>query len=253
MDSMKKYLLFALIYSFGSTSLIAGTESGGGGGVVWIHSRPVLMDYFTLIESVEEIPESSLKEASRILEKKPRTISLNAQNESEVFNSNKAFAEADNILNRWSKLHFDVMTSMVKMAMTAPLKWKFIDESLSAPSFYLSEAIPLKSKIDVAAFYHQEGPSDVEVHLSRPIWNLMDLKGQTGLILHETLRQVQIGFQHGFDDQALQRATAIYLMCEPNGRLNYYMFYVLSNSPEMADKIYGSFKSFMNSECRRIK
>ena len=229
----------------------AGTESGGGGGVVWINSNPVLMDYFTMIDSVDELPESALNEASRVT--KDKILQLNSQNETEVYNSNKAFSQLRDILDRWSKLNFNIMSFTIDMATRSPLQWRFTNEALNVPPFYLSPSIPAGSTVEPAAYYQMITPKEVEIKLNRKIWNQMDLNSQTGLLFHEALRQVQIGFKHGFDDQALQRSTAIYLMCEPTDRLNYYMFYVLNNSPKDADKIYGPFRQFVESECRRIK
>lgn len=214
----------------------SGTESGGGGGVVWINSRPVLTDYFTMVDSISEIPIGNIENSSV----------------SDV-KSTKAFLESKKILNNWSKFFLDTMPVTVKLAMDSNLRWEFVDTELKAYSFFLEPTIPADNKIEAVAYYHFHSASNVSVKINRSIWDQMDLLGQTGLVIHETLRQVQVGWRHGFDDQALQRATAIYLMCQPTNRLNYYMFYVLNNSPEMADKVYGSFKNFVKHECRRIK
>lgn len=219
-----------------SFSLYAGTESGGGGGVVWVNSRPVLMDYFTMIDKVEEIPMGEVK----------------ITNDSDV-KSSPAFLNAQKILEKWSGLQFVVMSSIVKMGMESSLHWSFVDTEVKAPAFYLAPAIPEGSKVETVAYYHYNSRKEVGVQINQSLWEQLDLQSQTGLILHEALREVQIGWKSGFDDQALQRSTVIYLMCHPTNRLNYYMFYVLNNSPEIADKIYGPFRTFIEQECRRIK
>lgn len=245
-------ILSLLLSCYFSNPAFPGTESGGGGGVVWIKSQPILMDFFTMVDSVDELPVTPKEEASRI-DVDSDVISINAKNVSDIQNSNKAFYEASRILNHWSGLPFDILNLTVDLAMRSPLRWKFVDENLQAPPFYLSPSIPSGSEVETVAFYRLYSDKDVEVLINRSIWNQMDLNGQAGLLIHEALRQVQIGYGHGFDDQGLQRATAIYLMCNPTRRLNYYMFYVLTNSPAQADNIYGPFRKFMASECKRIK
>lgn len=235
-----KYLSIVL-YSLISWNVLAGTESGGGGGVVWIKSQPVLMDHFAIIDSVDGLPERS-QSTQPILE----DIHIRVREETSI----PAFKIANQILDRWSALQMDVMSYNVKLALTSSTQWVLKDARLVAPPFYLAPSIPQYSVIEAVAYYHT---LDAKVQIDRSIWNKMDLRDQSGLIIHESLRHVQLGFKHSFDDESLQRATAVYLNCVPTRRLNYYMFYVLNNTPEMADLIYGPFKKFFHSECEKTR
>ena len=66
----------------------------------------------------------------------------------------------------------------------------------------------------------------------------MGIFSQAGLMIHETLRQQQIGWSHEFDEETLDRATALLMMCKPQSRLNYYLNYLIQNRPDIARSIY---------------
>jgi hypothetical protein len=228
-----------------------GTESGGGGGVSYVGlPYPVLMDYFTIVKSVEELPVSQ-GEPSRI--KSETRFSITSLNEEEIKKSNPAFGLALGTISHWSKLPFDVMSYAVSAAFEMPLEWSFTNKVISAPPFYGAPSLPKNAKNVVAAYYLHTPGANIVVSISRNLWNQMQLNDQAGLLIHEALRNLQIGFKMDYNDQSLQRATAIYQLCKPTGRLNYYMHYILVNSPEKADQIYGSFDSFIQQECRMIE
>ena len=229
-----------------------GTESGGGGGIAWVGLKyPVLMDYFTIYKSVNELP---------VLNKEPFRVDTNGElsffikdNQEEIYNSNPAFKSAHNILMKWQQIPYDVMSFSVAVAMSSP-KWIFTEKELHAPPFYIASAIPEDALVEVAAYYQFNKPlKQIEVQISKRLWNQMQLNDQTGLVLHESLRHLQLGFGNGYEDETLQRVTAIYLSCKPNGRLNYYMSYLLNNSVATADELYGSFDNVIAKSCERLK
>lgn len=229
-----------------------GTESGGGGGVAWVGLKyPVLMDYFTIYKSVDELPVTN-KEASRIDTDGDSSFFIK-DNSEEIYNRNPAFSNAYNILKKWQQMPYDVMSFSVAISMSSP-KWTFTEKELQAPPFYKAVTLPEDAQIEVAAYYQNNQESKlIEVQISKRIWNQMQLNDQTGLVLHESLRHLQLGFRNGYEDETLQRVTAIYLSCKPNGRLNYYMYYLLNNSVAVADDIYGSFDGVITKSCERLK
>lgn len=238
---MKMNLFLVTLLAVYSHTGFAGGESGGGGGVVRLANGPVLMDHFIVVDDASEIRRGN----PGVPVHSPVTLGRKS-----IF-SVDAFSRADSIIKKWSELRYDSLSNLVQTALHSTVNWSFVDTEITAPPFYLSPSIPQESSVEVAAFYQYSGPKSVKVNFRRSIWNELSLEDQSGLVLHETLRQVQIGFGNGFDDEALQRATAIYLLCRPTARLNYYLFYVLSNSPATADKIYGSFRTFFAGECRK--
>jgi hypothetical protein len=252
---MKNYLNCTLIFVLQLMVLLPssvyakGVESGGGGGVVLVpHHAPVLMDYFTVIDSIADLPIST--EVPSIANKASLlSFSIIKENEATIRKSNKAFDKAMGILESWSQMPYDVMSFEVLNAFTAPLVWNFTEQKLTAPPFYLPPGLPAEAEVAVAAYYAQV-KNNVNVSISKTFWNQMSLNDQAGLLIHESLRQVQIGFKNGYDDEVLQRVTAIYLLCQPAGRLNYYMFYLLNNSSQSADFIYGDFKKIFTEECK---
>lgn len=248
MINMKMKFALLLALSFNILPAFPGTESGGGGGVVIINNKPVLMDVFTILNHDDTLP--NLGEPSYIQE--TQTLSISKENRDKILKSNNAFKTATQIVEKWLKLDMGTMNTVVNVSMLQPLRWSFVDHEVEAPPFYLAQGLPINAKTEVAAYYHFYDQKNVEVQINRLKWNEMDLLSQSGLILHETLRQVQIGLQGRFDDEALQRVTALYTLCKPVRRLNYYMFYLLANSPERADKIYGDFNSLVQTECKGI-
>ena len=229
-----------------------GTESGGGGGVVWAElNYPILMDYFTIYSSALDIPTYKAT-PSRLDQNSSYSFYLTRENEQKILSENPAFSKAISILDGWSNLPYDAISFTVRASFYFKLNWRFVEHELTAPAFY--KASPIKElKTEVAAYYSFDSEKkSAIVRISKNIWNQMELQHQAGLLIHESLRQVQIALVRGYDDESLQRATAIYITCKPSGRLNYYMTYLLNNSPVMADKIYGSFEKILKQSCEKI-
>ena len=246
---MKKLLITLSIGALlASTNLYAGAESGGGGGVVFLGETPVLMDYFTILDDVNNIPSS---DKGQPVSKDSLEVLITSENESNIRLNFKAFDKAFDVLDRWSSKSSGIISTMVRIGMESPVKWSFVDHQLDAPPFFIPKAMPEGLKTKVAAFYSNQ-MGNTKVSINKTLWNQLTLNDQTGLLIHEALRQTQIGMKNQFDDESLQRATAIYLLCNPSDRLNYYLFYVLSNNASSADSIYGPFYSFIKNECRRI-
>lgn len=243
-----KNFVFASILMFGMSPCFAGTESGGGGGVVYVDGQPRLMDLFTMVSAADQLPWSAVTLGHRQENNRSRLV-ITAQNIEDVKQDYASFGLAITTLETWSKLPMDTISHSVLLAFRKPLTWEFTPLPLSAPPFYLAPSIPDSSITEVAAFYSTEAR---RVSLSIPVWNQLNLQDQAGLLIHEVLRKVQLSYGNGYDDETLQRATAIYLMCKPTGRLNYYLFYLLNNSPASADRIYGAFDAFIAKECRRL-
>lgn len=220
---MKKLILLFSLLS--STFLFAGTESGGGGGVVFNSSKPVLIDFYQM-----------------------NNFSLN---DYEKTNTDNAFDLAKEILDLWQNLPLDNMSLLVKSSLNGPVKWKLTDRPLKAFDHHRPMNLSDRERIETAAYYSMDNRV-YQVNIFRPIWEQMDIKNQTGLIIHESLRHVQLGIKTHFNEETLQQATVIYMTCKPSARLNFYLKFILQNDTKMAEKIYGSFDQILSQSCQRI-
>jgi hypothetical protein len=245
-------ILFILLTLMTSSFLSAGTESGGGGGVIWIDSHPVLLDYFHVLKLGDKSPYLQVSKVDGKLPESP--FSFDESNVQDIKKINPAFKLALETLDKWQALPLDTISVMVRGAFEAPLLWNFTHKELTAPVFFRPPMILPNDPISVAAYYSmKKDQRSFIVNVYLPIWNKMNLLSQSGLLIHETLRQVQIGIANNFSEEALQQATVIYMMCKPKARLNYYLSFVLTNGPEAAKRIYGDFNQILAKSCDQVK
>lgn len=230
-------LSMACIVCLISPASRAGVESGGGGGVLFRNSRPVLIDFFNIDFNFRDQDFFRDKIASRL-------------SETQIRNTHSAFDLAFQILQPWQKLSYDIAGLTVLTAFYHPVQWSFVDKELQAPPVFLPKGISSSEKIQIAAYY-SAAPHQFTVEISKPIWNQMGILSQAGLLIHESLRHLQIGLSRSFDEQTLQQATSILVMCEPKGRLSYYLQYLFMNRSDLAQALYGNFEDLMKSDCRR--
>lgn len=227
-----------------------GPESGGGGGVVKINQTWHLVDYFLLPETLPQIQAWDLTvRADRVdaASKEP----LEFYQENQTIN-NKAFSLALTILEEWAALPFDRLAALMLGSLQNPLRWAFVDEELFSFPPYRPPALEPDTPILTAANYTIVPHELFLVRLSRRLWNEMPLYQQTGLIIHEILRQVQFGKQSYFNDESLQKATAIYMLCKPSIKLNQYAFFLTLDSEALAIERLGTF-SDITQNCRGPK
>lgn len=228
-----------------------GTGSGGGGGTVLVNSRPVLLDYFHVLKSTDESDYLSLSKLNAI--QNPVSFEFkNREKTKDIRNQIPAFDFALSTLEKWQDLPMDTISSTTIGVFMAPLEWSFTNDKLLEPHFFIPPFAPTESKVMTAAYYSMTSKGNFSVKIHLPLWNEMNLLNQSGLLIHEALRQMQIGLMSDFSDEALQQATVIYMMCKPKSRLNYYLFYVLMNGPELARKAYGNFDDILAKSCERL-
>lgn len=221
-----------------------GPESGGGGGVVFIQNQPQLTDFFTIVNSAEIVRQAFANQPPSYIEKE---ISVSFETSASM--KDIAFVLAASILSKWSQLPFDTMGLWINIAMTSPVVWEFTDQKIMAPKFYRPDLLPKNSEIITAAYYSQKLKT-YTVHISRAIWNQLSLENQVGLLIHESLRHIQIGISFSFDDEALQKATAMMMTCKPRVKHDQYLFYLLNNRRDLAKKYFEPFEQLTN-ECWR--
>lgn len=219
-----------------------GPESGGGGGVVYTAAGPRLVDFYN-VGGAESYLQN--KYAGRSSSQIVAPLRLSFERRDQV--TDPAFREVLQVFNSWSEIPFDTIGALIHMAIYKPLIWDFTSGSVSAPASYRPSQLPPEFSINPAAFYLKRERS-FHVRLNLPIWNQLPLPDQTGLLIHETLRHVQIGLSRNFDDEALQKATAMLMLCKPGVKLNQYLFFLLNNRRDLAESRFESYET-LTREC----
>ncbi len=216
--------IFVLSFAF-AQNLYAGEKDGGGGNVIQFkgQSSPFLLDRLMLnpeLATQSSEPSQSPMSAREMAQQRLDTwyhATLRSQN---------------------YKTHF-----FIKMLRQALINMPIIEVPYHLKlisRYYLSEEIlSLKPKITTAIVYMK----GYGAFVSSPIWNNLDVETQAGLLIHESIRQVQ--FRYGFDDlsdQNLQYLTALIIDTEPetNGDLSPYFSPSLLILSHATGKSYGS-------------
>ncbi|MGE3609766.1 MAG: hypothetical protein AB7I27_09300 [Bacteriovoracaceae bacterium] len=218
-----KNLIF-LLSILGSALSFAGTESGGGGGVVATSNRPVLIDFYQLANPSVMV--------------------------SEISETDDAFKQAVDILDTWQRLPLDNISYLVGFSFSGPVEWIFTHNKLKEFDHHRPMNISEHERIETVAYYSIKN-SIYQINLFRPIWEQMDITNQTALLIHESLRHVQLGLKSYFNEEALQQATVIYMLCRPTVRLSSYLNNLLHNNTELNQKVYGSFNDILSKSCMR--
>lgn len=241
-------VLVTLLATMASPSF-AGNESGGGGGVLFGGPTPILIDYLNINPNFKDSNTYQKWQASRVIKKSQ--ISIDRKNEDQIRESNAAFDLALTIVKKWEEEVFGIGSLMIHTAFMDPMTWNFVDKKLKAPQSYL----PLQNldieKIKTAAYYYKKSKNEFDVQISMDIWNQMGILSQSGLLIHEALRHLQIGWANRFDEDSLQHATAILMMCEPDLSLNQYVFYIVQNGRHLGEKFIGKFDDIIHAYCKR--
>lgn len=243
---------------------IAGPDSGGGGGVLLINNSLILVDFLNILDDEDIITPKKSKYATFLktllkqakpphLEETPNKIFYFSRGDQAPLKS-QAFDIANSYFTNWSKVNYDIAASLIGGSIFYPLKWQFVDQlDLDVvPRFYLPENLPKDNVIQVAAYYtrrtFENAFADYTVQINKSIWWQLSDFNRAGLIVHEVLRQVQIGRGKQFDDETLQKATAIMMFCKPSVILSQYLFFLIQKRSDLAIERFGSFQD-ITQEC----
>lgn len=203
-----------------------GTESGGGGTTVEFKNRRVLLDLlripsFTVDQDNSNLILKTLKEKTIYLNYSEISLSANIKNE-------LTFQLAMNILEKWQ----DPLMPMfpIPLSITKPLiHWQLtVDQLVGSPATYDSTSNPRLSAYYYRHFnYTNKNERHYQVSININEWNKLGILSQAGLIIHETLRHQQ--FLNAdektvavfYQDEQLQKASAILLLCRPRPALKH--------------------------------
>lgn len=257
---LKQFLLMSFVsFSFGTFLVVSlaakeGPESGGGGTVVYLNSKPQLIDFYTIDGGAKFLSNRYSESKASFLQfptkfDLERGLEYNAKTAAAV----PALSRALDIFNEWSLVPFDTLGIRIHGAFYKPTRWSFTRKKISEYQFYRPDVLPENIVTKPVAYYsYSEQEKIFQVNISLDIWNQLSLQDQVGLLIHETLRHVQIGLGFEFNDKALQRATAVMLVCEPSVKYNQYLFDLLNNRPDLVKQSHEEFNLFVK-ECREIK
>lgn len=220
-----------------------GGESSGGGGVVDAGGTPVLVDFINLSKSLQESSLNSTLANSFI----PHESSQPFFFDPSAVPTDPAFHCAHQTLLNWQAVPFGTVSFLVNFALEAPLQWSFTDKIKQHPFFYRPKNLDPNLEILTAAFYVFQKPKLFTVQINRMTWNKMNLYSQAGLLIHEILRHVQIGIGNDFNDEMLQKATAIFMSCQPSVKLDQYLNLIISNQADLAESRFGDFDSIIKA------
>lgn len=225
-------------YKFGR-----GVESGGGGTILLENDIATLLDFLHIDRNFRD----SRPEDNSYIET-PRTLFYNRY-DGFISPPNIAFAQAFNIIGTWREADPNVtFAPSLDFGVTNPTTWLFVDEPLCL-SAEMKTSPATTHDLRLAAYYFRDR---YQVNISRSLWNRMGLKSQVGLIIHESIRHLQIGLKRDFDEEVLQQATALLVWCEPKPVLSRYIQYILNNKKEQAEEIFGTYSEILQ-ECTTAK
>jgi hypothetical protein len=228
-----KQLIFIFSLLLAAPFAIGGPDSGGGGVVGQIEGQWILIDFFN-------IPGASAPllgiESSQI--NKPQKASFELKRNKAIKNS--SFQVATQIFEKWEAVPFDIASVIIHGGLFSPVKWQFVENLNSPLQFYRPQSTPEFSKVRTAAYYRND-KNGYTVHIERELWNQLSAENQVGLVVHEGLRHIQLGQKSQFNDETLQKATAIMMLCQPSVKLSQYLYFLIMNQPELAEARFGSF------------
>lgn len=241
-------MISVVLYTFNSKAIQSegGTSAGGGGGG-GVHLGPnlVLIDFFNTANIIHFLRNKYASESPSMINTAIYNQSFLGTNDDET---NSSIQLTKKILNDWSSLPYDAAAFYIEAALkSSKLKWSFSDDIVPEAKHYrpkyLNSDIPI-----VTAAYYSTASHNYTVQISRPLWNKFFVDSQVGLIVHETLRHLQIGRGFEFNDESLQKATVLIMACKPRVQLSQYILFLIGNKTETAEKNIGPFEKVI-SEC----
>ncbi|MCB0385676.1 MAG: hypothetical protein KDD43_09800 [Bdellovibrionales bacterium] len=165
------------------------------------------------------------------------------------------------ILNAWTQTDFSVGSIQAQAAFSS-VDWYYTRElpseiSVGYDKFYIPETLRSHSLQPKLIAYYRGRPHDFQVQIIEEEFKALELVSQVALVLHETLRHVQIGFglevEDYFSEMNLQKATAIYLFCKPSVRWGSYLLFLMSPKAHLLEQFHGPEQPYFEKHCQEPK
>lgn len=239
--------LVPILLLFTAWSYAEGPESGGGGGVVTDHDQPHLLDFYNTDANLNFLNSIYLQKPSRLIT--PAKIKMSDVSYSDLQKNDlqTPIAHLLSLLNRWSSIPFDSEAYRIKWALQSNLNFHFTDSDIQSADHFKPPYLPKDLSITTAAYYQLAADQSYNVYISRELWNKLSLRDQTALLLHETLRHIQLGFKFKFNDESLQKVTVMMIVCKPQIKLSQYLFYLIMGRSDLAENYIGVYDDIIKS------
>ena len=219
-----------LCLGFTSQAYSAGHESGGGGGVVFVNDWPQLVDFYNLNISRERLENLySATPASR------RPEALRLSHAQLLRNDDPSYKAASDILRTWIGSTYQNLSVSPSRLIVNSMGWTFTRAMQFTNSHYRPQRLAADKEIQTAAYFYNSRPKR-EVKIVMSVWNTMSSVDQIGLVLHEMLRNYQLGFRQNINDEILQKSTALMVYCAPESKnITYLISLLTANSTNKAE------------------
>jgi hypothetical protein len=220
--SLNVFLILILASSI-SFAHAEGHESGGGGGVIiGVNKAPQLVDFLNLKVSRQDIEE--------IL----TDIEPLKREESEAFNhaqmmeqNDPAYVVATQLLGTWIDGFYKKMSISPSRLIFNSMTWSFAKSMQYTENHYRPSNLNADKNIYTGAYFYKLKPQH-KVIISVNTWNQMHSIDQIGLLIHEMLRNYQLGFGQNINDEVLQKATAMMVYCKPETKNTAYLLRLIT-------------------------
>jgi hypothetical protein len=157
--------------------------------------------------------------------------------------------DAQEILNEWNSSSFAISSQSLLISMDN-VRWEYVDEPLPKANRYFPVDVSEDSEWFTVAYYTK---TRRRVQIWRDGFSQLNGISQVALFVHEALRDIQIGWaknNDGFNEEALQEATAIYVLCKASYTLSQYINFILANKKEAAIQSFGPTPVVIKKFCR---
>lgn len=239
-------IMFLVLGLFPGWSFAEGPESGGGGGVVVEQGMYHLLDFYNTNANLDFLNSIYIEKPSRLSSQVKIKLSQVADAELQSSGLQSPVAHLLSLLNRWGSIPFDSEAYRIKWALQSNLSFDFTNEEIAKAEHFKPKFLKNQLSVITAAYYQTKG-QNYNVYIAKDLWNKLSLRDQTALLLHETLRHIQLGYKFKFNDEALQKVTTLMIVCKPQIKLSQYLFYLIMGRSDLAERYIGAYDDIIKS------
>lgn len=220
--SLNIFLILVLTSSI-SLARVEGHESGGGGGVIiGVNKAPQLVDFLNL-----NVERQDIEEVFTDIEPFIREETQPLSHKEMLEQNDPAYTVATQLLGTWIDGFYKKSSFRPSNLIFNSMNWAFTKSMQYTESHYRPSSLNADKNIYTGAYFYKLKPKH-KVIISVNIWNQMHSIDQIGLLLHEMLRNYQLGFGQNINDEVLQKATAMMVYCKPEIKNTSYLIRLIT-------------------------